>query len=161
MLGQHALDTMPTEREHFESRARALHEWYCQSTGQVIPLRMDLLVRWVDWFAWGHSGPELAAVIRYLRHQVSQGKRNPGSLKLSSLLDVTKFEEDLGLAQMARSGKLDPEARLAPLPEAEAPQRRRTPQSPPREMPAAPKEHSQDVVARRLAELDALKRDLS
>ena len=77
---------------------------------------MDTLTRWVDWLLAGHNGPELKKVIVYLRRQISAQKRNHGSLSLGSLLDITNFEKDLGLAQMASSGKMDPEAALAALP---------------------------------------------
>jgi hypothetical protein len=70
----------------------------------------------VDWLLAGHNGPELKRVIVYLRRQISANKRNHGALTLNSLLDITNFEKDLGLATMASSGKLDPEAALAALP---------------------------------------------
>lgn len=100
-----------------DTRARALHEWFCQVTGQQLPLRMELLTRWIDWLQAGHNGPQLKTVLLYLRKQIASNKRNPGALKLSSLLDITKFEEDLGLAQSARSAFADPESRLPAPPD--------------------------------------------
>lgn len=101
-----------------EPRARALHAWFEGVTGQTIPLRMDRLLMWEAWLVAGHSGPELRKVMTYLRTQISKGKRNEGCMKLSSLLDVTKFEEDLGLALMSKSGFLDPERKIAAPPDA-------------------------------------------
>jgi hypothetical protein len=103
--------------EH-DRRARELHKWFCQETGQELRLTMAVLRRWIDWLMAGHNGPELAKVIRYLKREISRGKRNHGALSLHSLLDIETFEKDLGLASMASSGKLDPERRLAPPPDA-------------------------------------------
>lgn len=103
-----------------EPRARALHAWFCDQTGQKIPLSMDRLLRWQEWMVAGHNGPELRKVIIYLRKQINAGKRNDGSLKLSNILRIEQFEEDLGLATMSKSGFLDPEKRIAKPPDAES-----------------------------------------
>lgn len=101
-----------------DTRARQLHEWFCKATGQSIPLRMDMLNRWIDWLMAGHNGPEMARVLRYLRAEINCKRRNPGALKLSSLLDIQKFEEDLGLATATRGGFFNPEKVISAPPDA-------------------------------------------
>jgi hypothetical protein len=118
-----------------------------------MPLRMDTLNRWIDWLLSGHNGPELAQVLRYLRREVAAGRRNPGALKLSCLLDPARFEEDLMLARATRSGRLDPDAAIERPPDAPA----RTPKAPP---PAAPAAINSPAAEAALEQLRKLKTQL-
>jgi hypothetical protein len=142
----------------YDQRARALHAWFCQETGQPLPLHMRTLTMWVDWLLAGHNGRELARVIRYLRREISAGRRNHGSLTLRSLLDIDTFEKDLGLAMMAGSGALDPERRLAPPPDA-TPAQRPAPAASPATAPTT--QVTEAERAERLKELERLKSELS
>lgn len=107
-------------------RIRALHEWY-RANVLSIPLTPEVERRWWTFFQQGYNGQQLARVVRWLRNQISAGKRNAGSLKLSVLLDwsedgtLMRFAEDLALAEAAAGGRLSPDRMLAPLPTGEAP----------------------------------------
>lgn len=146
--------------QELDSRARTLHDWFCRSTGQQVPLRMPMLTAWIDWLLAGHNGPEMALVIRYLRREIAAGRRNPGSLALRHLLDIETFEKDLGLAQMHKAGGFDPEKRLAAPPDAGSVA---TPTPAPIEPPAAviqPVPSSDAARAARIAQLEELKRSM-
>jgi hypothetical protein len=99
------------------TRVANLHAWFCAETGQQLPLTMDLIFRWENWLAAGHNGPELRKVILYLRREIEAQRRRPGCLKLRNLLNVETFEDDLGLYQMDRAGKMSSEARIANPPD--------------------------------------------
>jgi len=101
----------------FERRAIALHEWFCNATGQNLPWSMAWRFRWEAWLAAGYNGVALRRVILYLRREISAGRRNYGSLKLINLLNVETFESDLGLVDMKKSGKFDVDVKLPAAPE--------------------------------------------
>ncbi len=146
--------------QDLDSRARTLHDWFCRSTGQQVPLRMPMLTAWIDWLLAGHNGPEMALVIRYLRREIAAGRRNPGSVALRHLLDIETFEKDLGLAQMHKAGGFDPEKRLTAPPDSTTVA---APVTGPIEPPATViQHHPPDHAARaaRIAELEELKRSM-
>lgn len=107
-------------------RIRALHEWY-RANVLSIPLTPEVERRWWTFFQQGYNGQQLARVVRWLRNQISAGKRNAGSLKLSVLLDwsedgtLMRFAEDLALAEASAGGRLSPDRTLTQLPTGEAP----------------------------------------
>ena len=43
---------------------------------------------------------DLQRVIRYLQREIREGRRNVGALKLSNLLQVDRFEEDLNISRV-------------------------------------------------------------
>ncbi|NJL18819.1 MAG: hypothetical protein HC901_00380 [Bdellovibrionaceae bacterium] len=92
-------------------RIRQLHVIYCRSCGEL-SLRMHRFLAWSAWLAAGHSEPDLRLVLGYLKDQIRRGDRNPGALKLSNLLNLDRFEEDLLLAR--RHHKLCAPPSLAP-----------------------------------------------
>lgn len=103
-----------------QSRITALHDWYCRN---VMPVRLTPEVErlWLEWLKAGYCGPDLRAVILYLRRQIAIGKRNEGSLKLTNLIQRSEagfigFDMDLGLAR-ARTN-LNPMKKLEPAPDA-------------------------------------------
>jgi len=78
------------------SRIEALHTWYCSAMGgEAIPLNMAFERYWFDWLQAGYNGPQLRRVMIYIRREIQAGRRNPGSLKLSNLLNPERFAEDL------------------------------------------------------------------
>ena len=100
-------------------RIEALHGWY---TRNVLALRLTPEVErlWFEWLKAGYNGNDLRDVVRYIRRQISLGKRNEGALKLSNLFarsegGFLKFDEDLGLAR-ARAN-LSTDKRLEPAPD--------------------------------------------
>ena len=105
-------------------RIRALHAWYCENVMDV-PLVPEFERRWLAFFKQGHNGKKLSRVIWYLRQQISAGKRNPGALKLTNLLEwaedgvLMRFCEDYALASAALGGRLGNDRKLAPVPDGE------------------------------------------
>lgn len=81
----------------------ALHAEYCHLTGQEISLRFDRERAWYEWEKAGFGQDDLRAVILHLKREIRDGKRNLGALKLSNILQPDRFEEDLGVARLARN----------------------------------------------------------
>ncbi len=86
-----------------KERIALLHAWYSRN---VMPMRLTPEVErlWWGWLQAGYNGNDLRDVIRYIRRQISFGKRNEGALKLSNLiapgeLGFVGFDQDLGLAR--------------------------------------------------------------
>jgi hypothetical protein len=99
-------------------RLQALHGWY---TRNVMALRLTPEVErlWWDWLKAGYNGNDLRDVVRYIRRQISTGKRNEGALKLSNLFarsesGFLKFDEDLGLARARGNLSVDKRLEMAP-----------------------------------------------
>lgn len=104
-------------------RIHDLHAWYQRN---VLPMRLTPEVErlWWDWLNAGYNGYDLRDVIRYIRRQISLGKRNEGALKLSNLLARTesgfmKFDEDLALSRARQNLNVD--RKLEPVPDAARP----------------------------------------
>ena len=84
----------------------AVHQLYCQLTGQSLRLGFDRERQWYEWLRAGFTPQDLRQVIGYLQSQIREGRRNVGALKLSNLLQPDRFEEDLNIRRV----------RLEPLP---------------------------------------------
>lgn len=74
---------------------------------------------WFEWLKAGYNGNDLRDVIRYIRRQISMGKRNEGALKLSNLFTRSeggflKFDEDLALARARANLSVDKRLEAAP-----------------------------------------------
>jgi hypothetical protein len=83
-----------------------LHQTYCQLTGQNLSLRFDRERLWFEFFRAGFTVADLSQVIRYLQKEIRHTRRNVGALKLSNLLQLDRFEEDLNISRV----RLTPEA---------------------------------------------------
>ncbi|MCX6917597.1 MAG: hypothetical protein NT167_31950 [Verrucomicrobia bacterium] len=84
----------------------AAHQLYCQLTGQSLRLGFDRERQWFEWLRAGFTPEDLRRVIGYLQREIREGRRNIGALKLSNLLQLDRFEEDLNIRRV----------RLQPLP---------------------------------------------
>jgi hypothetical protein len=84
----------------------AVHQLYCQLTGQSLRLGFDRERQWFEWLRTGFTPEDLRRVIGYLQREIREGRRNVGALKLSNLLQPDRFEEDLNIRRV----------RLEPLP---------------------------------------------
>ena len=84
----------------------AAHQLYCQLTGQSLRLGFDRERQWFEWLRAGFTAEDLRRVISYLQREIREGRRNVGALKLSNLLQLDRFEEDLNIRRV----------RLQPLP---------------------------------------------
>jgi hypothetical protein len=86
-----------------------------------MPLRLTPEVErlWWEWFRAGYNGTDLRDVIKYIRRQISLGKRNEGALKLTNLIQRSEagfigFDQDLGLSRARANLSVD--KRLEPAP---------------------------------------------
>ncbi len=84
-----------------QSRIIAAHNNYCDSMGlKPGMLRCGPAIE-RDWYEFLRvfTEDDFQRVFRYLRKRVKSKERNEGSLKLSNLLQLDKFAEDLALAR--------------------------------------------------------------
>jgi hypothetical protein len=89
--------TCPTDAA---ARIQAVHQLYTQLTGQSLSLRYDRERMWWDLLHAGYTPQEVRAVILYLQREIRAGRRNVGALKLSNLLQLDRFEEDLQISRV-------------------------------------------------------------
>jgi hypothetical protein len=81
-------------------RIQQAHALYCRLTGQRVSLRFDRERLWYELFHAGFNEADLQRVIRYLQREIREGRRNVGALKLSNLLPIDRFEEDLNISRV-------------------------------------------------------------
>ena len=81
----------------------AAHQLYCQLTGQSLRLGFDRERQWYEWLRAGFTPQDLRRVIAYLQREVRENRRNVGALKLSNLLQLDRFEEDLNISRVRLS----------------------------------------------------------
>lgn len=81
-------------------RIQQAHALYCRLTGQRVSLRFDRERLWYEIFHAGFNQDDLQRVIRYLQREIREGRRNVGALKLSNLLQLDRFEEDLNISRV-------------------------------------------------------------
>lgn len=79
---------------------RELHELYCQWTGQNLSLRFERERLWYEFLRAGFNAADLRRVITYLQKEIRAARRNIGVLKLSNLLQLDRFEEDLNISRV-------------------------------------------------------------
>ena len=107
---------------------RELHELYCQCTGQNLSLRFDRERLWYEFLRAGFNAGDLSRVIGYLQKEIRAARRNIGALKLSNLLQLDRFEEDLYISRVrlkAPAQRPDPDPKPTPLPRIDDQQRNR------------------------------------
>jgi hypothetical protein len=76
------------------------HQLYSQLTGQNLSLRFDRERLWYEFLRVGFTLQDLRQVIGYLQKEIRHSRRNVGSLKLSNLLQLDRFEEDLNISRV-------------------------------------------------------------
>ena len=81
-------------------RIQQAHALYCRLTGQRVSLRFDRERLYYQLFHAGFNETDLQKVIRYLQREIREGRRNVGALKLSNLLQIDRFEEDLNISRV-------------------------------------------------------------
>ena len=79
---------------------RELHQLYCHWTAQTLSLRFDRERLWYEFLRAGFSAADLKRVVTYLQKEVRAERRNIGALKLSNLLQLDRFEEDLNISRV-------------------------------------------------------------
>jgi hypothetical protein len=90
------MNSLPTEELILQA-----HQLYCQLTGQRLTMRFDRQRQWFELLRAGFTLPQIRRVIRYLQREIREGRRNVGALKLSNLLQLDRFEEDLAISSVA------------------------------------------------------------
>ena len=79
--------------------ARA-HALYTELTGQRLSLHLERQRQWALILAQGYTLEDLRRLIVYLQREIRAGRRYVGALKLSNLLQLDRFEEDLALTHL-------------------------------------------------------------
>ena len=77
-----------------------IHQTYCRLTGQNLWLRFDRERLWFEFLRAGFTLADLVQVVRYLQKEIRHTRRNVGALKLSNLLQLDRFEEDLNISRV-------------------------------------------------------------
>ena len=90
------------------AQLQQLHQTYCQLTGQNLAWRFDRERRWWEFLHAGFTRADLVQVIGYLQKEIRQARRNVGALKLSNLLQLDRFEEDLNISRVRLSAPPPP-----------------------------------------------------
>jgi len=82
------------------SQIQELHQTYCRLTGQNLSLRFDRERLWYEFLRVGFTGNDLTQMVAYLQREIRHTRRNVGALKLSNLLQLDRFEEDLNISRV-------------------------------------------------------------
>jgi hypothetical protein len=99
---------------------RELHELYCHWTAQTLSLRFDRERLWYEFLRAGFNAQDLKRVLSYLQKEIGSERRNIGALKLSNLLQLDRFEEDLNISRVRlRPPAPPPKPTVPPSPEPE------------------------------------------
>jgi hypothetical protein len=77
-----------------------LHQLYRRLTGQTLSLRFDRERLWFEFLRAGFTSDDLSRVIGYLQQEIRHQRRYVGALKLSNLLQLDRFEEDLNISRV-------------------------------------------------------------
>src|SRR5262245_51647746 len=83
-----------------QDRIRQFHAHYSQLTGQTLSLGFDRERLWFEYLRAGFTLEQLTQVVRYLQKEIRHQRRNVGALKLSNLLQLDRFEEDLNISKV-------------------------------------------------------------
>lgn len=100
--------------ENGPQSVRRLHALYCQWTGQNLSLRFDRERLWYEFLRAGFTPADLKCVVAYLQKQIRAERRNVGALKLSNLLQLDRFEEDLNISRVRLKPPLSSQSRRRP-----------------------------------------------
>lgn len=93
---------MTLQPEEVPPQIAAMHKEYERLTGGPLTLNWTRLDAWRIFLKFRtppFTAQDLRTVVDYIRKGIKSGKRNPGALKFSNLIQsVDFFEEDLALA---------------------------------------------------------------
>ncbi len=106
---------MPLPQPACARHIEHLHQLYSRLTAQNLSLRFDRQRFWYEFLKARFTESDLERVITYLQREIRAGRRNVGALKLSNLLQLDRFEEDLNISRVRlRSPPLSPLAPSSP-----------------------------------------------
>ena len=114
--------------QNWPQSVRELHELYCQWTAQNLTFRFDRERLWYEFLQAGFNAQDLKRVIAYLQKEIRAERRNIGALKLSNLLQLDRFEEDLNISRVSLKGltqRPKPPPPPTPSPDIDQKQRKR------------------------------------
>lgn len=77
-----------------------LHQLYGRLTGQTLSLGFDRERLWFEFLRAGFTADDLSRVVGYLQREIRHQHRYVGALKLSNLLQLDRFEEDLNISRV-------------------------------------------------------------
>lgn len=93
-----------------------LHQLYCRLTGQTLGLGFDRERLWFEFLRAGFTADDLRRVVGYLQQQIRLQRRYVGALKLSNLLQLDRFEEDLNISRVRLRPPASPTPAVPPPP---------------------------------------------
>ena len=102
-----------------------LHQTYGRLTGQNLAWRFDRERLWWEFLQAGFTRADLVQVIRYLQKEIRHTRRNVGALKLSNLLQLDRFEEDLNISRVRLVPEPPPKPPIALAPAGSAAEQER------------------------------------
>jgi hypothetical protein len=91
-----------------------LHQTYCRLTGQNLSVSFDRERLWFEFLRAGFTLADLVQVVGYLQKEIRHTRRNVGALKLSNLLQLDRFEEDLNISRVRLQPPPPPPQSIAP-----------------------------------------------
>jgi hypothetical protein len=104
--------------QSWSQAVQELHQLYCRWTAQTISLRFDRERLWYEFIRAGFNAQDLKRVLSYLQNEIRSERRNIGALKLSNLLQLDRFEEDLNISRVRlRPPAPSPKSTIQPPPE--------------------------------------------
>src|SRR5512140_2762949 len=101
------------------------HQLYSQLTGQNLGLSFDRERLWYEFLRVGFTLQDLVQEVRYLQKEIRYTRRNVGALKLSNLLQLDRFEEDLNISRVHLGPVPMVPNNLQPAPACSAPEQAR------------------------------------
>jgi hypothetical protein len=108
---------MNSSAPSMHSQIPELHQTYCRLTAQNLLLRFERERLWYEFLRAGFTLADLTQVVRYLQREIRHTRRNVGALKLSNLLQLDRFEEDLNISRVRLSASPQvPQRSMAPGP---------------------------------------------
>lgn len=89
----------PAQESEASSRIKLIHGCYSEMMGGGVLLEANGERLWFDWLKAGFTEDDLKRVMLHIRAGIASGDRQLGALRLSNLLAVDRFSEDLTLSK--------------------------------------------------------------
>jgi len=99
---------MNTPTSQIPAQLEQLHQTYGRLTGQNLSMGFERERLWFEFLRAGFTLADLVQVVRYLQKEIRHTRRNVGALKLSNLLQLDRFEEDLNISRVRLSPPAPP-----------------------------------------------------